>query len=607
MQKNYSYSSFSIIFVCKKHFLIMKNNKIAILGLSLLIASCSQKMIPEISVDEVTSHVNYLASDDLRGRYPGTKGDSLSLNYITGEFKKAGLKSFDFGYLQSFDYLSGIVPLESNFLTFKDQKFKQEEDFYPMSFSSEASFKAPVVFCGYGFDFKTEEIERNDYSIADLEGSWAMILRGGPGNHDDYMERSSDRDKALLAREKGARGVLFVSGKGFSATDELERSIKRKPEIDIPVIQMTRKTANNILECSGNTIEKLEKESKQELSGNISTSHELEIELKLEKAYTSTANAIAYISGRDEKKDEWIVVGAHHDHLGMGGPSNSSRAPDTIAVHNGADDNASGVAAILELAEHFSSEENKPLTNIIFVTFGAEEKGILGSRQFVENPPVELKKISLMVNIDMLGRMKKDSSLQVGGVGTSNDSRDIIKSVNSNYGLDLSFSEAGYGPSDHASFYAGDIPVLFFSTGAHSDYHTPFDDPDSLNHEGLALGTRFISDVIKRIDKRESPLLFKEAGPKRSSSRTFRDMVTLGIMPDVSGSGEDGMEVLAVTDGKPADLGGMKKGDVITAIEGKNVDNVYDYMYRLKQLKAGQQIIVTIRRDNESINLLIQL
>lgn len=585
----------------------MKNKTLIILILSLLITSCTSKKIPEVTVGEVNSHIGYLASDNLKGRYPGTTGDSLTLHYIAEEFKNAGLNSFDQDYLQRFDFLSGIVPSEKNLLIFWGNRFEQEKDFYPMSFSAGGSFEAPIVFCGYGFDFKTDEILHDDYSTVDPEGNWAMILRGEPAEHNDYIERSGDRYKALLAQDKGAKGVLLVSGTEFSTSDFLDTSIKREPEIDIPVIQLTRETANTILKSSGHTIEELEKQSKKENLTGISISRKLVAELKLEKVYTSTGNVIGYVAGDDKKNGNWIVVGAHHDHLGMGGTGNSSRAPDTIAVHNGADDNASGVAAILELAEFFSSRENRPSENIIFVTFGAEEKGILGSRHFVENPPIELNKISLMINIDMLGRMRRDSGLQVGGVGTFNDSKEIIKDINQNYGLKLSYSDAGYGPSDHASFYASDIPVLFFSTGAHSDYHTPFDDPDSLNYEGLALGTRFISDVIEKVDSREESIVFQEAGPKRRSSRSFRNMVTLGIMPDVSGSEENGMKVLAVTDGKPADLGGMKKGDIITAIEGKNVDNVYDYMYRLKQLKAGQPIVVSVRRKNEKIDLLIQL
>ncbi|MFW5644269.1 MAG: M28 family peptidase [Bacteroidota bacterium] len=577
-----------------------------LLIISLQMPACAQKMIPEIKVDEVSSHIRYLASDSLEGRYPGTLGDSLSLNYIRNEFKKSGLRGFRQDYLQPFTFLSGISPSDENTLIFDDFHFVQGKDFYPMSFSSEGSLEANLVFCGYGFNFKTEKISHNDYDTVEAEGKWALILRGSPEDHEDYLERSSDRDKALLAQEMGARGVLLVSGPEFLPLDELDTSIEREPEIDIPVIQVTRLLANKLLKHSGYTIENLEKESKKTLPAKISSPNKLKADLKLKKVYTPTANVVAYLMGNG-KDNKWIVVGAHHDHLGMGGPVNSSRTPDTFAVHNGADDNASGVAAMLELAEFFSFNKDKVGVNIIFVSFGAEEKGLVGSRYFVENPPVELDEISLMINMDMLGRMNKDSTLQVGGVGTFHGSKDILDQINKDYKLRLSFSEAGYGPSDHASFYAENIPVLFFSTGAHSDYHTPFDDPDSLNYEGLVTGTRFIAEAVSQISKSESPVIFQEAGPKQRSSRNFRNMVTLGIMPDVSGSEEDGMKVLAVSDGKPADLGGMKKGDRITAIEGENIDNVYDYMYRLKQLKTGQQIVVTIIRGNETIDLLIQL
>ena len=301
------------------------------------------------------------------------------------------------------------------------------------------------------------------------------------------------------------------------------------------------------------------------------------------------------------------MIGAHEDHLGMGGPGTSSRRPDTTAIHYGADDNASGTATVLELAGWFAGQKIKPKRSILFITFGAEEMGILGSRYFVEHSPIDLSKISVMLNIDMIGRMRPDSMLQVGGAGTSPVTRDILKKVNENYHFNLELSDAGYGPSDHASFYAKNVPVMYFSTGPHKDYHTPFDRVDSLNIPGIVMADHYIADVATMVADRDSALTFREAGPKESTSRSYRNRITLGIMPDVSGEGKDGMEVLAVTKGKPADLGGMKRGDVIVAIDGKPVGNVYDYMYRMNTFHYGQAIVVSVKRNNSVIDLLIQL
>jgi hypothetical protein len=278
--------------------------------------------------------------------------------------------------------------------------------------------------------------------------------------------------------------------------------------------------------------------------------------------------------------------------------------PDTIAIHYGADDNASGVAAVLEIAQKMSSL--KPGRSVIFVTFAAEEKGLLGSNYFVAHSPVPLDKIELMLNLDMVGRLR-DSSVQIGGVGTSPEFRSVLQENDNKLPLNFNLSEAGYGPSDHASFYAKDKPVLFFSTGAHSDYHTPYDRVDSINLEGLKDISSLVADLAVYFSNTSEKLAFREAGPKESTSGRYRGKVTFGIMPDVSGEGTQGMKVLAVTEGKPAANAGMKKGDIIVAIDNKPVGNIQDYMFRLGQIKSGDRVPVSIMRDGNKLDLLVQL
>jgi aminopeptidase YwaD len=479
----------------------------------------------------------------------------------------------------------------------------------PYCFASSGLVEAKVVFAGFGFDFKNDTVSRNDYNGIDVKGKWVLIFKGNPLSNDQknaFSAVEKDRDKVMLAKDKGAAGVILVSGNKYDAKDELTAMFGSSSAIGIPCFQITREFADKILINDKQTIAQLEElmfqktiiksfETKSILKGNTDV-----IQEKIK-----TGNVIAYLKGNNPAlAGEYIVIGAHHDHLGLGGSGSSSRMPDTIAVHYGADDNASGVSAVLEIAEKLKSL--KPGRSILFTTFGAEEKGIIGSNYFVAHPTVLLEKIELMLNLDMVGRLR-DSSLQIGGVGTSSEFKTVLKETEKNTAFKFSLSEAGYGPSDHAAFYSKDKPVLFFSTGAHQDYHTPNDKVDSINIQGLKEIADYVADLALYFSNLDSGLNFQEAGPKESTSGRYRGKITFGIMPDVSEEGTSGMKVLAVTPGKPASNAGMKKGDIITAIDGKPVGNVQDYMFRLGQLKSGEIVVVTINRGGTKTELLVQL
>jgi hypothetical protein len=280
--------------------------------------------------------------------------------------------------------------------------------------------------------------------------------------------------------------------------------------------------------------------------------------------------------------------------------------PDTLAVHRGADDNASGVSAILEIGHKLLQQ--KPRRSIVVVAFGAEELGLLGSRFFVENPLIPLDSIVAMVNIDMLGRLNSEGALQVGGVKTAVEADSILNTLNASYGFSLALAPQGYGPSDHASFYAKNIPVLFFSTGAHADYHTPNDDIEQINIEGLHKASNYIFDVISSIANDNGRPTFQEAGPAAPSSRHGGELkVRLGIMPDVSGVRNDGLQVLAVNSNQPAGLAGIRKGDLITALNGHKINNIQDYMFYLQKLDVGSTVSVEFKRDGETMVVLAQL
>ncbi len=318
-----------------------------------------------------------------------------------------------------------------------------------------------------------------------------------------------------------------------------------------------------------------------------------------------TENILAFIEG-NELKDEIIVLGAHWDHLGFGGPSSGSRMPDTVAVHYGADDNASGVAGIIEIAEKLATQKDLK-RSVLIMAFGAEEMGLLGSNYFVENPLFELKQLKAMVNIDMIGRLKKDNSLMIGGTGTSPESENILNSLNTDSTFAISMQQEGFGPSDHASFYAKDIPVFFLSSGAHPDYHTPFDTPDKINLEGTKSIADYTYNLMLNLINREENLTFKEAGPKQRANGSRRYKITLGIMPNFTSTENNGLGVDAVSKGGPAEAAGMKRGDRIVAINGMPVSNIYEYMSRLKKLEASTTATVDVIRNNEKVVLLVNL
>jgi hypothetical protein len=292
--------------------------------------------------------------------------------------------------------------------------------------------------------------------------------------------------------------------------------------------------------------------------------------------------------------------------LGLGGPESGSRAIDTTGIHNGADDNASGVAGILELAEKIVAEGSFK-RSVIVVAFGAEEMGLIGSKYFVKHAPVPVKNIKAMINFDMIGRLDKDSrSIMIGGTGTALESEDLLNSIAKD-DLAMGFSPEGYGPSDHAAFYSENIPVFFISTGAHTDYHTPQDDAEFLNYPGQKEVLEFSYDLIAELADRDDALTFQEAGPKERTKQGYRFKVTLGIMPDFTSSEDNGLGVGGVKKDGPAYKGGMLKGDIIVAMDGLPVKNIYDYMNRLKKFESGQVITVDVIREERKKVLIIQL
>lgn len=580
----------------------------------ILACSCSRTSEdPAIRQDELLAHLNFLATDSLKGRYPGTPEDAVAAHYIAGEFKKAGLRLLNGDGLLPFEVTTRQDYGKNNNFSSAgcDAVFNQE--FAPFPFSANDSLEAGVVFAGYGFAIDNGDLQWNDYEGMDVSGKWVMILRGNPeidSSGSVYTNYSNDRDKAMIAKDHGAAGVLYVSGNTFDPQDELVTLRNRAFSTGLPAIHISRSLADQVLSASGKNIGSLEQSlNKDRKPHSFETGSMVSATSDLRLVKKTTYDVVAYLEGSDPaQRDKYLVIGAHYDHLGFGGPGSTSRQPDTVAIHYGADDNASGVSSIIEIAERLSVGDTLPALSCIFISFGAEEMGLLGSKYYIDHAPTPVKNVRMMFNLDMVGRLN-DRSLQVGGTGTALETDSILDLVAARDSIEITRSPEGYGPSDHASFYAKDIPVLFFTSGPHPDYHTPRDRVDKIDLAGMQRIDNFVYDLVLFVGDMDNSLTFSEAGPKvKGPGRYGRNMVTLGIMPDFMSSDQyEGMRVDLVDPGRPAALGGMKKGDFITGIEGKKINNIYDYMYRMKQVSYGQQIIVTVKRDGKYLDLLVQL
>jgi hypothetical protein len=577
--------------------------------LILSLSSCNR--FQRVTQYELRNHIRYLASDSLKGRMTGSTGDSLAAEYILRDLKKNGLVPIEGDGFQRFAVTKKVTPGKDNYLQIEKYSYIAGRDFNPMPFSSDDSLTSEVVFAGYGISIDTDTLKWDDYAKTDVKGKWVLLLRSDP----DYATGggvfngfSADRAKSMVAKDHGASGILLVSGSVYDPEDKLEPSEAEGFSLGIPVFRIRRDLANIILSETGRNIDSLEKQIiRNRRTQSFSTGVNVSGKSQLIRETDDTRNVVMILPGEDpELKDEYLIFGAHFDHLGMGGKGSSSRNRDTAAVHPGADDNASGVAMMLELVEKFALNEGSHKRSIICIGFSGEEQGLLGSKQFVNDPPIDLSKVNAMINLDMVGRLNEDNTLQISGVGTAAGLKDLVVENSDTSIIKLALSEEGYGPSDHSSFYGKDIPVLFYFTGAHEDYHTSEDTYDMINYDGMVKISEIIYNVAYHLANADSTLEFREAGPKEPTITRMKG-VTLGIMPDFAGVVRNGLRADFVTPGRPAALGGMKKGDIIVSIEGKPVNNIEDYMFRMQQVKKGQTITIEVLRNEKKIGLLIQL
>ncbi len=576
----------------------------------LVLTACTIQYQPKITETDLSRSISKLASDEFQGRKPGLKGDSLAANYIAGEFRKSGIKLLYNKGFQPVKLITGFVFGKENHLSSGNQTFELSTDFEPLFFSANKTFEGKLAVAGYGITTSSDSIKWDDYQDLKIDNRWVLIVDGVPAHLAQNVEikkQSDIRTKVLNAIDHRAGGILIVSQdfitKGAARTAIFD---KNSAPYSVPVMKISPKTADLIM-AGSLTVSDLEGKIK---AAQKPYSQVIESVVKGEASVlpkiTMTQNIVGWIPGRDPKlAEEFVVVGAHYDHLGFGGAGSGSRMPDSAAVHHGADDNASGVAAVIELAQKFSHEKNNKRP-ILFVAFTAEEFGLIGSKAFVAEPPFPLKNATAMFNFDMVGRLDSAKNLTVGGVGTALETNALVDSLV--HGFNLKISKEGYGPSDHASFYGENIPVIYFTSGVHDQYHTPNDTYERINISGEKLIVENAFELIQEVANRSKKLTYQEAGPKIGSSGGRTDLkVTLGIIPDFAGTGTEGMRIDGVTPGKPASKAGLLKGDIIVAIDGKKVGSIYDYMARMKAYSPGQIISVDVLRGTEKKVFLVTL
>lgn len=565
---------------------------------------------PQIDERDLYNHLKYIASDELEGRRAGTKGAELAADYIAKQFKKFGLKpAGDNGtYFQYFDFVSDVKMGDSNFVVFKTGvgriRLNLKRDFVPLSFTESGKVEGNLIFAGYGIT--APEQNYDDYDGIDVKGKIVLVLKGTPDGykaHSPFEKYLPLRYKVSNAQSKGAIGVIFVDP--FSEKFEKFTLDYSSGKAGIVAVEVKNSVIDSLFKVCGYDFKlyDLVKKIYDSMKPSSFEINNLSVEIQADVRYlkSKVANVIGYIEGSNpDLRNQYIIIGAHYDHLGWGGQG--SLVPDTIAIHNGADDNGSGTVGLLELAEYLSHNRKKLNRSLLFIAFTAEEQGTIGSGYYVKNPVFPLENTLAMINMDMIGRMK-DNKLTIYGVGTSPVWNELVDNLNSKFKFNLNLIKDGYGPSDHAQFYSKGIPVLHFFTGIHSDYHKPSDDYDKINYQGQRRILEFISQLIFELDKvKEKPQFVKVETPQRSA-RGFR--VTLGIVPDYS---EDvrGMKVGDVRPGSPAEKAGIKPGDVIIKMGEREISNVYDYTYALGDYNPGDEVEVIVMRNGEKLSLKVK-
>jgi len=511
-------------------------------------------------------HVQYLADDKLEGRRTGTKGEALATEYISQQFKKIGIApKGTTAYYQPFEIIEGKQINPATHFRVNGQDLAMNTEFFPLAYSPNMHIEALLSLA---------------LQEPDMPWFWNLkeTLEEAAGNpHFDIDE--AVKEKVKDAQKRGATALFIYNtstvkdGLQFVETD-------RSDLLSIPVVYLTKEGIQHYFKDESATLE-----------------IDLVVDMGIKKR--SGTNVIGFV---DNGAATTVVLGAHFDHLGYGEDGASLQRGSEKQIHNGADDNASGTAALIELARLLKASKAKK-NNYLFIAFSGEELGLYGSKYFTEHPTVDLPRINYMINMDMLGRLNETTkALTIGGFGTSPIWANTFSGGKSKLftgPIQFRFDSSGSGPSDHTSFYRKDIPVLFYFTGLHSDYHRPTDDADKLNYTGEAQIVKHIYSLIETVNKEGQKLAFTKTREAQLGT-SARFSVTLGIMPDYTFNGA-GVRVDAVSEARPAQKAGLGAGDVITALGSHPVSSLESYMQALAKFKKGDSTTVHFTRAAETL------
>lgn len=566
-------------------------------------------------IDNLKKHVYYLASEELKGRFSGSDECYEAALYIKDHFTNAGLiPLFNDSYLQEFTFSAGVELGSNNSLKLSfdgtDYFLNLNSDFVTAPFSGSSTASSEIVFAGYGIS--ASKLNYDDYADIDVTDKIVLVMRYHPeyeSPHSQFDEYASFRYKATVARDKGAKGIIFVNGHSPKDEDDklMEFKFDRGASVrDISVLHIKRNIVDELFSSHGKDFKDYQQqitEAKQPASF-IFENALAEMNTEVNEVQKITWNVAGYLEGNDpELKNEYIVIGAHFDHLGMGEVGSLYRG-DEPKIHYGADDNASGTAGMIELARLFAQNKSELKRSIIFMGFSGEELGLLGSGYFVNHSPVPVTQMAAMINLDMIGRLNDDKQLVVYGTGTSTKFPDVLTNKN-NYEFKLSFVEDGYGPSDHSSFYGKEIPVLFFFTGTHTDYHRPADTADKINYEGLTEVTNYVYDVASEmVNKDERPVYVHV--PRKDGGTMGGWRVYVGTIPDYA-TNIEGFGISGVNEGSPAQKAGIQAGDIMVRFGERKITNIYDYVYALREYVPGDVVDVVILRNGEEKTVKVEL
>ena len=529
------------------------------------------------ALDQMRYDVKYLASEQLEGREAGTPGERLAADYIVAKFGNVGLMPYgdSASYLQAFTFQGEPVLGPANTLRIGRTELKIDEAYAVLPFSATGGVLGKVKKVGYGI--QAPDLGTDDLKDEDLKGWVAAIAVGSPDGihpHSKYLAHHDLQARAEKVASLGAVGVLFYNDDKDVTDPETGLNAKIKP-CGIPVVFLKGDRYIDFI-----------------LDGNP-----VALNVDVKRQQRTAYNVVGLL---DHGKDNVVVIGAHYDHLGWGDEGSLHRGER--AIHNGADDNASGVAVMLQLARDLLEMDQTRANDYLFIAFSGEEKGLFGSNHWTKHPTLPIASLNYMINLDMVGRLDTGTNvIGVNGVGTSPAWAEVDRTLVG--GMKVKTTTSGIGPSDHTSFYLQGVPAIHLFTGTHPDYHKPSDDEEKINYDGMLRVTRFIESLIGTLNDDGKLAFTKTVDADTASTPRFK--VTLGVVPDYLYDGR-GMRIDGITDGKPAANAGLKVGDVVVKLGAIEVTDMMAYMKGLGQFNKGDTATITVLREGKEVETTVQ-